>query len=279
MRTAIIILVSALMLLFLLFLLLVFLIKPAKRRAGVEKFKGLQYAHRGLWDDGCPENSLSAHRRAADAGYAIELDVRLTSDGGLVVFHDETLFRMTKREGRVEDFSVKEITEIKLLDTEEKVPTFEEVLLAIGGRVPLLIELKGRDLSVADRVKEALSDYGGDFIIESFNPRILARVKKIMPEAIRGILSQVYTEKKETRTLPHLIMQCMLLNFLCRPDVIAYRHTDSKSRALCFIRRIFGTQTVAFTVKSEDEERAAYAAGFDSVVFEKYLPGERTYEI
>lgn len=279
MRTAIIILVSALVILFLSFLLLLFLIKPSKRRTGVEKFKGLKYAHRGLWGDGCPENSLSAHRRAADAGYAIELDVRLSLDGEAVVFHDDTLYRMTKRAGRVDELSAEELSKIPLLNTDERIPTFKEVLSAVGGRVPLLIELKGREPSVADRVKEALSDYSGDFIIESFNPRILARVKKIMPEAIRGILSQSYTSDAKTRTLPHLIMQCMLLNFLCRPDVIAYRHTDSKSISLRLIRRIYGTETVAFTVRSESEERAARRAGFDSVVFENYLPKEKTYEI
>lgn len=279
MKAAVIILLSALSALFLAFFLLLFLMKPSKRRPGVEKFKGLKYAHRGLWGEGCPENSLSAHRRAADSGYAIELDVRLSRDGVAVVFHDDTLDRMTKLTGRVDSLTAEELSKALLLDTDEGIPTFKDVLSAVGGRVALLIELKGRDLSVADRVKEALSDYSGDFIIESFNPRILARVKKIMPSAIRGILSQSYTADSKTRTIPHLFMQCMLFNFLCRPDVVAYRHTDSKSVMLRLIRRLYGTDTVAWTVRSESEEQVARQNGFDAVVFEKYLPKEKNYEI
>ena len=279
MKAAVIILLSALSALFLAFFLFLFLMKPSKRRLGVEKFKGLKYAHRGLWGEGVPENSLSAHRRAADSGYAIELDVRLSRDGVAVVFHDDTLDRMTKLTGRVDSLTAEELSKALLLDTDEGIPTFKDVLSAVGGRVALLIELKGRDLSVADRVKEALMDYSGDFIIESFNPRILARVKKIMPSAIRGILSKGYMADRKTRTLPHFFLEWMLLNFLSRPDVIAYRHTDGNNLPLRLIRRLYGTDTVAWTVRSDSEEQEARQNGFDAVVFEKYLPKEKNYEI
>jgi len=79
-----------------LFLLLLLLLRPdPSARKKMAPFVGRRYAHRGLHcaQDGIPENSLPAFRRAVEAGYGIELDLHLTTDGQLVVFHDDTLRR------------------------------------------------------------------------------------------------------------------------------------------------------------------------------------------
>ena len=69
----------------------------------------LPVAHRGLHGNGIPENSVPAFLKAIEAGYAIETDVRLSKDGVPVVFHDDTLVRMTGRNGRVESLTAEQL--------------------------------------------------------------------------------------------------------------------------------------------------------------------------
>lgn len=111
--------------------------------------KGYQkVAHRGLHaaGKGVPENSLPAFRAAAEAGYAIELDVHRASDGTLVVFHDHDLRRMTGARGTVERMDFRSLRRLRLGGTACTIPLLREVLECVGGRVPLLIELKNGGL-------------------------------------------------------------------------------------------------------------------------------------
>lgn len=138
----IIALIVILSLLLILAILYMIAIAPARRPLG-EPFVSTKYAHRGLHDKELPENSLAAFGAAVDRGFGIELDVRLTKDGVLVVFHDDTLTRMCGVDKRVSELTLDEIKELKLAGSEYGVPTLEEFLDCVGGKVPLLIELKG----------------------------------------------------------------------------------------------------------------------------------------
>ena len=142
MKAFLIVIISLISFLLLSFLLFLLLIKPSGRREMMEKYKSLKFAHRGLHDATRAENSLSAFAAAADAGFAIELDVRLSSDGVLMVFHDDTLERMTGVGGRVDSKTAEELHSIRLGNTEDTIPTFDEVLGLVDGRVPLLVEIK-----------------------------------------------------------------------------------------------------------------------------------------
>lgn len=274
MKVFVIVLLSLLAFLLLSFLLFLFLIGTGKRKGIMDKYKGVKYAHRGLHDRHRAENSMSAFRAAVEAGFGIELDVRLSSDGELVVFHDDTLDRMTKEKGRVDSRTAKELSEITLGDTSDTVPLFSEVLKMVGGRVPLLVEIKEDQgkYGVTEKTAELLRDYKGEFIIESFNPLALARVKKLMPEVARGFLSQNFLSDKKYRGVIYFLLQNLLTNVLCRPDFIAYNHRDYKNSPLKLVRTIFDVPTFAWTVRSESEERAAKSHGFDSVIFEGYTP-------
>ena len=142
MKPVFIVLLSVFAALLFFFLLYLFLIKTGKRRSVMDEFKKVRYAHRGLHGEGAPENSLLAFKRAVDAGFGIELDVRFSSDKKLVVFHDATLERVTDVTGRVAEKTAEELQNIRLLGTEERIPTFLEVLGVVDGAVPLLIEIK-----------------------------------------------------------------------------------------------------------------------------------------
>lgn len=129
------------------------------------KFTDVYYAHRGLHDNAseAPENSLAAFVRAVKAGYGIEMDIQLSKDRIPVVFHDFTLKRVCGREGKVCDYTYQELKEFKLYNSGETIPRFEDVLKAVGGRVPLIVELKVEwmDISVCPLADALLQDYRG----------------------------------------------------------------------------------------------------------------------
>jgi len=274
-QIALIVLGALALLVLLVFLLLIWMTMPGRRKCGLEKYKRVKFAHRGLHNKERAENSISAFRAAREAGFGIELDVRLSSDGELVVFHDPTLERVCGISGRVIDYTAQELSKMSLSGTEDGIPTFREVLALIDGAVPLLVEVK-HDLGeggVAEKLAEVIKDYHGDYIVESFNPLALKKVRELMPEVPRGILSMRYSEEEKYRgKLLYFLLENMLLNFLMRPDFIAYEKTGHGNYFLRRIRRKLGTPLFAWTVRSEDEEAKTVSDGFDSIIFENYVP-------
>lgn len=256
-----------------LFVIYLFLIAP-KNRKEMKKFKKVLYAHRGLHNAERAENSMSAFKAAVEKGYGIELDIRLSKDGKLVVFHDDTLDRVCGREGNVIDFTADELAGFMLNGTEDGIPLFSDVLSLVDGKVPLLVEIKEHPgvTAVSEATCEILKNYKGEFIIESFNPISLKVVKENAPEFVRGILSHRYYEYEKSRKPLFFLLQSLLLNFLCRPAFIAYDHRHAKSFALRFIRGFFDVPTIAWTVRSAEEEAVARKNGFDGIIFENYLP-------
>ena len=259
----------------LLFILYLFLIAPKKTK-DMEKYKNVKYAHRGLHDDRLAENSMSAFRAAVEAGFGIELDVQLSKDGELVVFHDGTLKRVCGIEGNVIDFTADELSNFKLSGTEDTIPRFSEVLAIVNGRVPLLVEIKEgmHGTPVTEAACKILSEYKGPFIVESFNPIALKVVRKQLPKVSRGFLSQHYYEMEKFRKPLYFILQSLLSNAFCRPAFIAYNHKHASCFGLRFVRAFFGAPTIAWTICSPEEEEEAYKNGFDTVIFENYVPSK-----
>ena len=251
-----------------------FLIAP-KNREEMGKFKSVHYAHRGLHNAERAENSMSAFKAAVDGGWGIELDIRLSKDGKLVVFHDDTLNRVCGREGKVIDFTADELATFKLNGTEDGIPLFEDVLKMVDGRIPLLVEIKedAGDNKVSLAACKMLDSYKGEFIVESFNPLSLKTVRENRPSIVRGILSQRYYEYEQYKKPLYFLLQSLLLNVACRPAFIAFDHKHApRSFALKLCRKLFGVPTLAWTVRSQEEEDAAFKNGFDGIIFENYIP-------
>lgn len=217
---------------------------------------------------------MSAFRAAVDGGFGIELDIRLSKDGKLVVFHDDTLDRVCGREGKVIDFTAEELATFKLSGTDDGIPLFSDVLALVDGKIPILVEIKENagDSTVSHAACEMLKAYKGEFIIESFNPMSLKVVKEEYPEISRGILSHRYYEYEKSRKPLFFLLQSLLLNFLCRPAFIAYDHRHADAFGLRFVRAFFKVPTIAWTVRSAEEEKVARKNGFDGIIFENYLP-------
>lgn len=233
------------------------------------------YAHRGLFDNesDAPENSLAAFEKAVDAGYGIEMDVQLTKDDRLVVFHDATLKRMCGIEGNVWGYTLEELQQLRLAESKERIPTFEEVLNLVAGRVPLIVEYKlDRPLTkVCELGNELLSRYQGDYCIESFHPFALMWYKKHRPEVLRGQLSgnlSKETSDKKKKVIYSLVSY-LLTNVLTRPDFIAYDHwyVNNISRRVC---KALGALSIAYTVKSE-ERYEEVKNDFDLFIFDSCI--------
>ncbi len=244
------------------------------RNDRINNFVGTRYAHRGLHDDEVPENSLLAFERAVEGGFGIELDVRLSQDGKLVVFHDESLRRMVGIHGNTTDYTAVELAGMSLKGTEETIPQLKEVLDLVDGRVPLLIEIKenAKEKGVAEELAMLLRSYEGPYIIESFNPLSLHRFAKVLPHVPRGILSEEYLRYPEFHEPLFFFLQYLMLNRVCRPTFVAFRKNQVKWNPSFHLARLMGAATFAWTVRSEEEEKEAFKAGFDTVIFEGYTP-------
>ena len=251
------------------------IIFPGKRK-DMDEYISVKYAHRGLHNEERAENSLSAFKAAVDAGFGIEMDVRLSKDRKLVVFHDDTLERVCGVEGKVVDFTADELAKLSLNGTGEGVPTLKEVLAVVDGKVPLIIEVKENtgDSAVSAAVDKELLTYKGAFVLESFNPLTVARVSKSFPEVCCGFLSQNFTkEEKHKGKFLFFALENLLFNRVCNPSFIAYHHEHYYMPVLRLVR-LLGARTIAWTVRSKEEELAAYEHGFDTIIFENYIPAQ-----
>ena len=253
-----------------------YFLKTSKVSPLLEEMKGVKFAHRGLHSATVPENSMSAFKLAKASGFGIELDIRLTKDGELIVFHDGTLERMCNTEGKVVDYTYEELSHLSLAGTTETIPLFSDVLKLIDGAVPLLIEMKcfkGEENGVAEKLHELIKDYQGKYIVESFNPFTLRTFKRLMPQVPIGFLGTRYSLSQKYKRSPlHFLLQRLYFNFLMRPSFIAYEKDGFAEPNLIYVRKKFMPALIAWTIKSEEEERDAIAHGFDTVIFENYIP-------
>lgn len=252
--------------LFLLYVLV--LVRPRKRK--VDK-TGLiaDYAHRGLHSETVPENSLKAFQNAVENGYGIELDVQLSKDGEVMVFHDYTLNRMTERKGKLCDLTASELKTVSLKNTDQTIPTLSEVLTLVDGKIPILIELKGEDFDtrLCENVADRLKEYNGKYCIESFNPLLIKKMKKFLPKVFYG---QLYTNvcRDHGVNIINLLLTCMALNVISRPDFIAYNKLDRNSLPVKITTCLFKAPRFVWTVKTPEEHKKAHSSN-ENAIFEK----------
>ena len=235
------------------------------------------YAHRGLHaiHAGIPENSLRAFRLAANNGFAAELDVRMSRDGGLAVMHDESLRRTTGANANISGVTTQVLSQLTLEGTREKVPFLEDVLPLFDGKAPLLIEIKpenGNHEELTHKVTELLRQYPElDYMIESFDPRVLKWLKRNRPDIIRGQLSENFFKDEESKLSPVMkfLMSNMMTNFLTRPDFIAYKYEDRDDLAPGLCRKLWGPQFFWWVVTSQAEANPLIEQG-DIIIFEGF---------
>jgi glycerophosphoryl diester phosphodiesterase len=177
---------------------------------------------------------------------------------------------MTGKEGKVCDYTAEELGKITLADSEQTIPTFREVLALVDGRVPLLVELKGEsaDASLCPKVAELLFGYAGAYCIESFNPLLVGNMKKQLPGAYYGLLYTNTCKDRKKYSLLNIVISCMGLNFIARPDFIAYNHKYRNALVVKLTTRIFRAPKFVWTVKGDEAIREAHERG-EHPIFER----------
>ncbi len=271
--TALYIVIIVLISLWLLYLMAI--MPRLSHRKARKDFLGVYYAHRGLHDNdsAAPENSLAAFKKAVKAGYGIEMDVQMSKDGIPVVFHDFTLERVCRKPGKVCEYTWQELKEFTLCESEETIPKFEDVLKLVSGKVPLIVELKVEwmDLTLCSSVDGLLKGYKGLYCIESFNPLVLLWYRRYGNDVVRGQLSDGFVRSGEFKGLLYRILQNLLLNWVTKPDFVAYNHKYASIPARRLCRRLYKNMAVAWTIRSQEELDAARNQ-FDIFIFDSFIP-------
>lgn len=228
----------------------------------------INIAHRGLHNEKLPENSIGAFLNAARNGFAIELDVRPAADGSVVVFHDEGLGRMTGADGYIANLDYGALKGLRLLKSDERIPLLAEVLEAVKGQAPLLIEIKNPHKigSLEQSVIDILDGYTGETAVQSFNPYSMEYFKNNAPQIPRGQLSS-YFKNSDMSRIKKYILKRLLLNKYSRPDFIAYEFSCLPNRWVYKAE----VPVLAWTIRSEADYE--YVKDFcDNIIFENFLP-------
>lgn len=243
-----------------------------------DAFLSRPIAHRALHGSGRPENSRAAMRAALEHGYGIECDLQLSADGVAMVFHDEALGRLTGEEGLVRERTAGELGRLRLTGGDEGIPTLREMLELVGGRVPLLIELKDQtgvlgpvDGGLEAAVSRDLAGYEGPVALMSFNPHSVIALRDLAPRVPRGLTTEEFAPG-DWPGVPEA--ECARLRGI--PDYEAAgagfvsHHATDLARPRVAELKAQGARVLCWTIRSPEAERAARAVA-DNVTFEGYL--------
>lgn len=231
------------------------------------------FSHRGLFskDQKIPENSIRAFTHSIEAGYGIELDVGLSSDDQLMVFHDDDLIRACSIHKNLSECSHDELKRMHLFQTQETIPTLKEVLDLVQGKIPLMIEIKTtpQRKKVVNILKHILDSYQGPYTCVSFDPLIILELKNRMPHVLRGQLMEPSLTKKEFSWVKRLVLHFGLLNGMTRPDYLSvYVHHRNISYRINRWLKGFG---VVWPVDNKELEKTCQN-DCDMIIFEHYQP-------
>jgi len=223
------------------------------------------------------ENTASAFKAAIAAGYGIETDVQISADGEAMVHHDDALGRLTEGAGRLADMSATAIRAASFKATADRILTLGELCDLVGGRAPLVIELKSHfngDRRLVQRTAEVLAGYAGPAAVMSFDPGMIEAARLIAPKLARGIVAERHYDHDEWARLPASTkrrLAWLLHATRTRPQFIAYGVKDLPAVAPLVARWVFGLPLLTWTVRSE-ADRAAGQHWADQMIFEGWRP-------
>ncbi|MFG6583932.1 glycerophosphodiester phosphodiesterase family protein [Sulfitobacter sp. 1A12779] len=246
-------------------------------------FLNIPLAHRALHDlaAGRPENSRAAVRAAVDAGLGIEIDLQLSADGKPMVFHDYGLERLTAEQGAVRLRDASALAAIPLKGGDEGIPTLEEILDLVAGRVPLLVEFKDQDGAMGPDVgaleaaaAEPLGRYRGDLAVMSFNPHSVRALARLLPEVPRGLTTSAY--RPDEWPLPAATCDRLreIPDYADSGSCFISHEADDLNRPRVAELKAEGAAVLCWTIRSQAEEKIARKVA-QNVTFEDYLPRPR----
>ena len=225
-------------------------------------------AHRGLYQAGtiCEENTLPAIEAAINAGFSVEIDVRLTGDDRIAVFHDVSLDRLTGQKGLIAQHGLAQLQEIQVGNSGAGIPHFPDVLDLVDGRTPLFVEIKTEERTniqhLCAGIRHSLEGYAGDVAVMSFDPRIGLWFSKYMPKYARGAI----IGRDALLSISRRLTTALWIKRI-QPDFIAC-DIHLLPNSLCNRWRKKGKPVLTWTVKNElDEIMGSRHA--DALIFER----------
>src|SRR6202521_2617967 len=201
-------------------------------------------AHRGLHGGEILENTIPAAEAAAGARYGIEADLQLTADEEVVVFHDETLERLTRASGPLAARKAADLRKVPFRAGPGHIPNLREFLAAVRGRVPLYLELKSAsngDTRLVERAAAVLASYSGPAALMSFDPDLVKAVGDVAAAIPRGIVAESAQFRREwnrMRWLRRFALGNLLHLSRTKPDFVAYGIRDLPALAPLVARRL-----------------------------------------
>lgn len=238
-------------------------------------------AHRGLHDAkrGIIENTGPAFEAALEAGYGIECDIRPIKGGIPIVFHDETLNRLVEGRGPLSAVKERDLRSLRYRVGGATVLTLAGLLELVGGRVPLLIEIKSEwqppDREFIANVARLVSEYRGPVALMSFDPDVMAAVRSLAPEVPRGIVSGSYAGagwwSRKINRKRATALRNLLESGPAAPDFYAYQVDALPTPVTEYVRRVSGLPLFTWTVRTPKQRRIAEAYA-DAMIFESFRP-------
>ena len=219
-------------------------------------------AHRGLHYN-CIENTIPAFIQAIEKNYIIECDIHLSKDKELVVYHDYTLKRLYNKNILIKDLTHKELKKYKI-------PSLEEVLSLINGKVPIIIEIKVQNKLLLKKLILLLDKYKGKFAIQSFNPLTILSIKILRPLYVRGYLTYNLNNLTYKTFLNH-----KLLSKILKPDFIGMNISSIEKEKIQKLRKKYFL--IGYTIKNE-EEYLKYDSYADNFICDIPAPGIKKQE-
>lgn len=228
--------------------------------------KDTPIAHRGIYDNiTVVENSKSAIEKAIDADYAVELDVNLTKDNTLIVFHDNIFSRLTDSDGYVNLTDYNDIKHEKLLKSDDVVLKVSDAIGLVNGRVPILFNIAGElPISIAKSLFDIVKDYSGEYAVESTNPYILEWFKINAPRVVRGQRAGAFNHRKPAYAKRGQLKK-LKLNHISEPNFIVYRVEDAKKRYFKKATKD-GLPLILGTVRTAKDARKVEALSANKIV-------------
>jgi glycerophosphoryl diester phosphodiesterase len=240
---------------------------------GLDWLTAQPVAHRGLHDaaNGVIENTPSAFAAAISCNYAIECDVQLSADGEAMVFHDETLDRLTVAQGALSARNSDELKAIAFKNTDDRMITLSGLCELVAGRVTLVIEIKSHydgDTRLAARTVEILHGYAGPVAAMSFDPRLVSALRTLAPGLPRGLVAESRRPKDGGQRGAWSYLGEAIRS---RPHFLAWSVRDLPSVAPLIGRYVLGLPLLTWTVRSDEQRKTArrYAS---QMIFEGFRP-------
>ncbi len=230
-------------------------------------------AHRGLHNAEFPENSIPAFKLAIDNNFNIEIDVHVSKDGHVIVFHDDNLKRVCGVDKLIKDCTLEELKSYRLAGTENTITTFEEFLKLVDGKVGILCEIKGInpfDNSIVKATIKALKDYKGNIALQSFNFAAVLYTKRHSNLPAGELCTWASFDAKKPRWHGTDFMGKLWICRVSKPHFIAYdvRALDKSFPDNKYLRK-WGKKVPVLLWTVNNEERIAIAQDYaNNIIFE-----------